>query len=61
VQSGRSAPGAPADLVLFDPEAPFRLGAETLKSQGRNTPFMGYELAGRVRATLVAGNIVHGQ
>ncbi|MBM3384538.1 MAG: dihydroorotase [Betaproteobacteria bacterium] len=61
VQSGRIAPGAPADLVLFDPEAPFRLGAETLKSQGRNTPFMGYELAGRVRATLVAGNIVHGQ
>ena len=61
VQSGRIAPGAPADLVLFDPEAPFRLGAETLRSQGRNTPFMGYELAGRVRATLVAGNIVHGQ
>ncbi|MBM3352794.1 MAG: dihydroorotase [Betaproteobacteria bacterium] len=61
VQSGRIAPGAPADLVLFDPEAPFRLGAETLRSQGRNTPFMGYELAGRVRATLVAGNIVHGR
>jgi len=59
VQSGRIAPGAPADLVLFDPEAPFRLGAETLRSQGRNTPFMGYELAGRVRATLVAGNVVH--
>ncbi len=59
VQTGRLAPGAPADLVLFDPSAPFRVGAATLKSQGHNTPFIGYELAGCVRATLVAGNVVH--
>jgi dihydroorotase len=37
------------------------VAAESLRSQGRNTPFLGYELAGRVRATLVAGNIVHEQ
>lgn len=59
VQSGRIAPGAPADLVLFDPAAPFRVEAATLRSQGHNTPYIGHELAGCVRATLVAGNVVH--
>jgi dihydroorotase len=59
VASGRIAPGAPGDLVVFDPQAPFRVSAETLKSQGKNTPFLGYELAGRVRYTVVAGNVVY--
>jgi dihydroorotase len=59
VESGRIAPGAPADLVLFDPAAPFDVSAATLKSQGKNTPFLGYELAGRVRYTIVAGNVVY--
>jgi dihydroorotase len=58
VASGRIAPGAPADLALFDPAAEFRLTPEALKSQGKNTPFMGYSLAGRVRCTIVAGNVV---
>jgi dihydroorotase len=59
VRSGCIAPGAAADLALFDPQAALRLAPETLKSQGKNTPFMGYELAGRVRYTLVAGNVVY--
>jgi dihydroorotase len=59
VDAGRIAPGAPADLVLFDPQAPFRVSAQALKSQGKNTPFLGLELAGRVRATLVAGRVVY--
>jgi dihydroorotase len=59
VASGRIAPGAPGDLAIFDPQAPFRVSAETLKSQGKNTPFLGYELAGRVRYTVVAGNVVY--
>ena len=59
VASGRIAPGAPGDLALFDPRAPLRVSAETLKSQGKNTPFSGYELEGRVRATIVAGNVVY--
>lgn len=58
VKSGRIEVGAPADLVIFDPNAPFRVVAEALKSQGKNTPFIGYELEGRTRYTLVAGNIV---
>jgi dihydroorotase len=61
VASGSLAPGAPADVVLFDPAAPFKVAPETLKSQGKNTPFLGYELAGRVRCTIVAGNVVHEQ
>jgi dihydroorotase len=59
VPSGRLAAGAPGDLVLFDPAAPLHVTAETLKSQGKNTPFLGYELAGRVRHTLVAGSVIY--
>jgi dihydroorotase len=59
VGSGRIAIGAPADLAIFDPREPFPVSAETLKSQGKNTPFIGCELAGRVRYTLVAGNVVY--
>jgi len=57
--SGRLASGAPADIAIFDPQAPFRVSAEALKSQGKNTPFLGYELQGRVRTTIVAGNVVY--
>jgi dihydroorotase len=57
--SGRLAAGAPADLAIFDPAAPLRVAPETLRSQGKNTPFLGYELAGRVRYTIVDGNVVH--
>jgi dihydroorotase len=59
VASGRIASGAPADLAIFDPQAPLRVSPENLKSQGKNTPFAGYELAGRVRYTVVAGNVVY--
>lgn len=59
VQSGRLEIGAPGDLVVFDPDAPVHITAEGLKSQGKNTPFLGYELSGRVRATVVAGKVVY--
>jgi len=57
--SGRLAVGAPADIAIFDPQAPNRISAETLKSQGKNTPFVGHELQGRVRTTIVAGHVVY--
>jgi dihydroorotase len=56
--AGRIAVGAPADLAIFDPQAPFEVSPRTLRSQGKNTPFLGHELAGRVRFTLVAGGVV---
>jgi dihydroorotase len=59
VQSGRIEIGAPGDLVVFDPEAPVRITPDALRSQGKNTPFLGYELPGCVRATVVAGKVVH--
>ena len=57
---GRLAAGAPADLVLFDPDAPFVLDRATLHSKSKNTPFDGQRLQGRVRGTWVAGERVHG-
>ncbi len=59
VHSGRLEPGAPGDVVVFDPAAPFRVTAQALRSQGKNSPFLGCELGGRVRYTLVAGNLVY--
>ena len=52
---GRLAEGAPADLVLFDPDAPWRLDRWTLLSKSKNTPFDGALLQGRVHGTWVAG------
>ncbi len=52
---GRLAVGAPADLVLFDPDAPFLLDRSTLASKSKNTPFDGQRMEGKVLATFVAG------
>jgi dihydroorotase len=56
---GRLAAGAAADLMLLAPDEFWKVTPESLLSQGKNTPFIGYELQGRVRTTLVAGVIVH--
>ncbi len=56
---GRIAEGAPADLTLVDLEAEWVVDPAALRSKSRNTPFGGFRLAGRVEATLVAGEIVH--
>ncbi|MFW5881150.1 MAG: amidohydrolase family protein, partial [Roseicyclus sp.] len=52
---GRLAPGAPADLVLFDPDAPFRLDRARLRSKSKNTPFDLALMQGRVEGTWVGG------
>jgi dihydroorotase len=56
---GRLARGAPADLIRFDPDEPFVLDPATLHSRCKNTPFDEARLQGRVKLTLVAGEIVH--
>lgn len=58
LDSGRLAAGAPADLVLFDPDAPFLMDRATLRSKSRNTPFDGARMQGKVHATYVAGRRV---
>lgn len=55
---GRLSQGAPADLVLFDPDTPFVLDRFTLHSKSKNTPFDGARLEGKVLGTWVSGNRV---
>ena len=57
--SGCLSPGAPADLVLFDPHAPFLMDRATLHSKSRNTPFDGARMQGKVLATYVGGKAVY--
>lgn len=61
LEAGRLAKGAPADLVLFDPEAPFKLREGELHSLSKNTPFEGRLMQGRVLRTIVDGRVVHGR
>jgi dihydroorotase len=57
--AGRIVEGGVADLCLFDPGAHWKVAPAALKSQGKHTPFAGYELPGRVIATLVGGHVAH--
>jgi dihydroorotase len=59
VPAGEIALGRDADLCVLDPEAHVRITSDFLKSQGKNTPYIGYELPGRVRYTLVGGQVVY--
>jgi dihydroorotase len=52
-------PGSPADLVLIDPDAEWTVDPSRFHSKGRNTPFAGWTLRGRVLATVVAGRVTH--
>ncbi len=56
---GRMAKGAPADLILFDPDVPFVLDRWALNSKSKNTPFDGQRMQGKVLATYVAGRAVY--
>lgn len=58
VDGGRINAGAGADLCIFDPAAMWTVERGALRSQGKNTPFLGLELAGKVRYTLVRGEVV---
>ncbi|MCI2395417.1 dihydroorotase [Aliiroseovarius sediminis] len=57
---GELVQGAPADLVLFDPNAPFVLDRFKLNSKSKNTPFDGARMEGRVLGTWVGGERVFG-
>ena len=56
---GRLEAGAPADLVLFDPDTPFVLDRFKLRSKSKNTPFDGARMQGRVEMTIVGGQAVY--
>jgi len=59
IDAGHLSAGSAADICVFDPERYWKVAPAALKSQGKNTPFLGLELKGRVRQTLVEGQIVY--
>ncbi len=59
IEAGVLTPGVPADLCMFDAAARWTVEPAMLRSQGKNTPFTGCEMTGRVRATLIDGHIVY--
>ncbi|MBC7506074.1 MAG: dihydroorotase family protein, partial [Sandarakinorhabdus sp.] len=54
---GTLAPGAPADLVIFDESAPWRIDGDAFAGAG-NTPFNGLPVSGQVRMTIKGGDVV---
>jgi dihydroorotase len=59
LDSGHLGVGAPADVCIFDPEADWQVTTDVLRSRGQNSPFLGWELRGRVTHTLLEGRVVH--
>ncbi|HWI12802.1 MAG TPA: amidohydrolase family protein, partial [Burkholderiales bacterium] len=59
IDAGHLAPGAVADVCIFDPEKYWKVTPAALKSQGKNTPFMNLELKAKVCCTLVEGQVVY--
>jgi dihydroorotase len=59
LSAGRLAPGAPADLIVVDTEAPYVLDKTRLRSLSKNSPFDEARLEGRVRKTFVGGRLVY--
>jgi dihydroorotase len=59
VKMGHLSVGAHADLCVFDPKAVWKVEPAALKSQGKNTPFNGYTVQGRVRHTIVEGKTAY--
>jgi dihydroorotase len=59
IDAGHLSAGAAADVCVFDPTRFWEVRRSALKSQGKNTPYLGYELQGRVCYTIVDGQVVY--
>ncbi len=57
VDAGHIAAGRPADLCLFDPDAAWIVSPSNLASLGKNSPYLGLEMQGRVQYTLIDGHV----
>lgn len=57
LSSGNLSLGSVADICVFDPTSRWKVTAQALASQGKHTPFLGYELPGQVKTTIVSGHI----
>jgi dihydroorotase len=58
IAAGTLQEGTLADICVFDPNAEWKVEASSIVSQGKNTPFLGYNLQGRVQLTLVGGQVI---
>lgn len=59
IDKGDIEPGKVADIVIFDPDETYVIDKNTFFSKGRNTPFDGRKVTGKVRMTLVNGQVVY--
>ena len=59
IDKGSLAEGKAADIAVIDPDAAYKIDASKFVSKGKNTPFDGYPVKGRVLMTFVDGNIVY--
>ena len=55
----RSGVGQPADVCIFDADEAWQVNHTNLKSLGKNTPFIGMDMIGKVHCTLVEGHVVY--
>ncbi|MEJ2609086.1 MAG: dihydroorotase [Candidatus Thiodiazotropha sp.] len=58
---GRLTPGQSADITIFDPQQYWRVKGDRLLSAGKNTPFTGWEMPGKVTHTLLKGRLVYSE
>jgi dihydroorotase len=56
---GSLASGAPADVIVFDPDEPWVCDPNDMKGRSKNTPFDGAKMMGKVKLTIVEGRVVH--
>ena len=61
LDAGNLRPGAVADVTVIDPRAEWTIDGSRFASQSRNTPFDGWSVRGRVRCTIVAGEVRYGR
>ena len=59
LSAGGLSIGSQADVCIFDPAIRWQVNDSAIVSQGKHTPFLGYELSGQVRYTIVSGRLAY--